>query len=86
VAYQERVATQQQVISLETKLKREKACNLDAENASTGLAVDLGREKVKVLTVDKELDEARKCLEAELSEHGTLCATIEVVYDDFNVA
>jgi hypothetical protein len=41
---------------------------------------------VKVLTVDKELDEARKSLKAEVSEHGTLRAAIGVVCDDLEVA
>jgi chromosome segregation ATPase len=53
-------AAQQQVGSLEAKLKRENAQKLDAENASAGLAADLSREKVKVLTLYRELDEARK--------------------------
>jgi chromosome segregation ATPase len=59
-AYQGCDAAQQQVGSLEAKLKRENAQKLDAENASAGLAADLSREKVKVLTLYRELDEARK--------------------------
>jgi hypothetical protein len=41
--------------------------------------VDLGWEKAKVLTLDKELDEARKSLKAEVSKHDILCATIRVI-------
>jgi hypothetical protein len=48
--------------------------------------IDLGREKAKVLTLDKKLTEVRKNLEANASEHGMLCATIGVVYDDLGVA
>jgi hypothetical protein len=39
-----------------------------------------------VLTLDKELDKVRKSLEAEVSEHGILCAAIGVVCDDLKVA
>jgi hypothetical protein len=59
---------------------------LDAENASAGLTADLGWEKAKVLTLDKELDEARKSLKAEVGEHGILVATIGAVCDDLEVA
>jgi hypothetical protein len=48
--------------------------------------VDLGREKVKVLTLDKELAEARKSLRVVASEHGMLCAAIKVICDDLRVA
>jgi hypothetical protein len=40
---------------------------------------------VKVLSLDKELAEMRKNLEAKTSEHGMLCATIGVVCDDLEV-
>jgi hypothetical protein len=48
--------------------------------------VDLGWEKVKVLTLEKELVEVRKNLETETSEHNMLCATIGVICDDLGVA
>jgi hypothetical protein len=48
--------------------------------------MDLGQEKAKVLTLDKELTDVRKNLEAEASEHGMLCATTRVVCDDLGVA
>jgi hypothetical protein len=48
--------------------------------------VDLGWEKAKELTLDKELTEARKNLEVEASEHDMLCAAIGVVCDDLRVA
>jgi hypothetical protein len=86
VAYQGRDATQQQVGSLEAKIEREKAQKLDAENASVGLAADLSREKVKVLTLDRELDEARKNHEVEVNKHDILRAAIGVVCDDLEVA
>jgi hypothetical protein len=76
-ACQECDTDQQRVGSLEAELKREKA--------SAELAVDLGREKAKVLFQDKELDEAIKSLEAEISEHNMLRATIGVVCDDLKV-
>jgi hypothetical protein len=41
---------------------------------------------VKVLTLDREHDEARKNLEAEVGEHGILRAAIGVVYDNLIVA
>jgi hypothetical protein len=41
---------------------------------------------VKVLTLDQELGEARKNLEAEANEHGMLCAAIGVICDDLRVA
>jgi hypothetical protein len=62
MACQERDVTQQWVVSLKAELKREKAQKVDAENASAELMVGLGREKAKVLTLDKELDEARQRL------------------------
>jgi hypothetical protein len=82
MACTERDAAQQRVSFLEAKLEKEKAQKLDAKNASAGLTVDLGREKVKVLTLDKELAGVRKNLEVETSEHGMLCAAIGVVCDD----
>jgi uncharacterized protein with von Willebrand factor type A (vWA) domain len=39
-----------------------------------------------VLTLDKELDEVRKSLEAEVSEHDILHAAIRVICDDLEVA
>jgi hypothetical protein len=71
--------------SLEAKLEREKAQKLDVENTSAGLMADLDQEKAKVLTLDQELAEARRNLEAEASEHGMLRAAIRVVYKDLRV-
>jgi hypothetical protein len=68
-ACQEHDVTQQQ-------LKREGPRKLDAKNASAGLTADLGQEKMKVLTLDQELAEARKNLKADANEHGMLCAAI----------
>jgi hypothetical protein len=59
---------------------------LDAENATVRLAADLSREKAKVLTLDRELDEVRKNLKAEVSEHDILRAAIGVICDDLEVA
>jgi hypothetical protein len=59
-----RSATQPRVNSLEAELETEKAQKLDAKNASAELTTDLGREKAKVLTLDKELTGVRKNLEA----------------------
>jgi chromosome segregation ATPase len=86
VACQVLDAAQQRVGSLEAELEKKKAQKLDAENASAGLAADLGREKAKALTLDKELAEVRKTLEAEASEHGMLRAAIRVICDDLEVA
>jgi hypothetical protein len=41
---------------------------------------------VKELTLDRELNEATKNLEAEVSEHGILHAAIGVICDDLEVA
>jgi hypothetical protein len=48
--------------------------------------VDLGQEKAKVLTLDKDLTDVRKNLEAEANEHDMLCATTGVFCDDLKVA
>jgi hypothetical protein len=71
--------------SLEAKLEREKARKLDVENTSIGLVADLDQEKAKVLTLDQELTEARRNLEAEANEHDMLRAAIRVVYKDLRV-
>jgi hypothetical protein len=59
---------------------------LDAKNTSTGLTVDLGWEKAKVLTLDQDLTEARRNLEAEANEHSMLRATVRVICEDLRVA
>jgi hypothetical protein len=41
---------------------------------------------VKVLTLDREQDEASKNHEAKVNKHGILCAAIGVVCDDLEVA